>query len=183
MRPLAIHEVGHGRMICVRRRRGDPADERNHLRSLSVEQNKGNPTKGAIVKRASFILAASCLVTGLLQAGPLPQASAITIAPPCYKASKLCVAAFQIPGDDHWQLVIGGPKRLYLSRYGLCVTAPDGSHACDTFRIPSPKGRTFFFKMVTWERHFPNDGPGRYVAHWRRPPNHRLIGQRSFTVR
>ena len=69
-----------------------------------------------------------------------------------------------------------------MRRYGLCVTAPDGTHACDTFRIPPLNGRPLFYRMVTWERHFPDDGPGRYVVHWRRPPNHTLIGTRSFTV-
>src|SRR5262245_65257382 len=110
------------------RQAGDPADERNHPASLRVEQTEGNPTKGATVKRVSLILAATCLSTGLLLAGPPQRVGAITITPPCYEAPKVCVSAFKIPGDDHWHLAIAGPRREYLRRYGLCVTAPDGSH-------------------------------------------------------
>jgi len=92
------------------------------------------------------------------------------------------VTSFQIPGDRrHWHLYLAGPKDRYFRRYRLCVMPPDGSLSCDVFRVPPPQ-HGYFSSMVTWNRHFPNHGPGQYSARWRRLPDHHLIGQRSFTV-
>ena len=128
----------------------------------------------------SLILAATCLSTALVFVGPLPNSGAI-IAVPCYHPVGVCVAAFQYPDHRHgWQLLVTGQKRLYFRRYRLCVRAPDGSLSCDVFRIPAPRHHHSFISNVNWNRHFPNEGRGRYSARWRQLPNHRLVGKDSF---
>lgn len=132
------------------------------------------------MKRASLAVIAAC-VLAVLFAEPSPHASAIT-GVPCYHPQKPCVAAFEYPGTHKPRLLITGPKRSYFRRYRLCVQAPDGSLSCDAFRIPRPGHHGYFISVITWSRHFPNEGPGWYSARWRRLPNHRLIGRQSFQV-
>ena len=132
------------------------------------------------MRRVTITLLASGLSAVLMFTWFQPNAGAI-VPVPCYHPTTICVAAFRFPGNHHLQLLITGPKDRYFRRYRLCVKAPDGSLACDVFRVAQPKHRNFF-SMVTWNRHFPDHGPGHYSARWRRLPDHRLVGKSGFPV-
>lgn len=52
----------------------------------------------------------------------------------------------------------------YFDLYKLCVEAPDGSKACQFFRIRAQGSA--FGSSVRWAVHFPHKGPGPYTVSW-----------------
>jgi len=136
---------------------------------------------GGIALRRMFAVVIVPFVSTLVLWLGLPDAGAISRAPPCARSSVLCVAVVRPPGGPRL-LVIGGPKAKYFSSYQLCVRAPDGTRECHRFSIALPK-HGYFFSAIAWRRHFAKEGPGRYIARWRELPSRRLIGTRRFTVR
>jgi hypothetical protein len=54
----------------------------------------------------------------------------------------------------------------HRGRYGLCVTAPDGSRVCKRFRLRDT-GDGLYASRVRWSRHYPDEGNGVYRVRWR----------------
>jgi hypothetical protein len=53
-----------------------------------------------------------------------------------------------------------------FGRYNLCVTAPNRTRACKTFRLRRAM-RGLFRSRVRWSLHYPDRGPGVYRVRWR----------------
>jgi hypothetical protein len=79
----------------------------------------------------------------------------------CSPSGDYCTAVKGKPGSPRFDI----GSFAFRGPYQLCVSAPDGSRACQNFRLkPTKKG--FYRSVVQWRGVFPDLGPGRYFVAW-----------------
>lgn len=54
----------------------------------------------------------------------------------------------------------------FRGKVEACVTAPDRSRKCKTFKLKRGK-RDIYAVRVLWSKHFPRKGKGKYRVRWR----------------
>ena len=101
------------------------------------------------------VTVASVLVMAPAEAGHRPNVY-------CSPSGDVCQSTRKIAGVR--KLRIGTAAR-YFGRFDLCVTAPDDTTKCKTFRMR--KNGSIYSRAVRWKRHFPDKGPGAYTVKWK----------------
>jgi hypothetical protein len=81
----------------------------------------------------------------------------------CSTTGDVCFGAFHHGAKVQLRLTL---IARFLTRYELCVTAPDGTRACHRFRLRRV-AHGLYDSRVRWARRFPGRGPGVYHARWR----------------
>jgi hypothetical protein len=97
----------------------------------------------------------------------------------CSPSGDLCQSTRKVDGERRLAITLAA---RYFRRYDLCVTAPDETRFCKTFRIR--KHGPVFGSSIRWKRHFPRKGPGAYEVRWRSLPDRTRVGRElGFHIR
>ena len=80
----------------------------------------------------------------------------------CSPSGDVCASTKMVNGVRKLRI---STVEKYFSRYVLCVTAPDETRECKTFRIER-QGQTYG-DSVRWRARFPWEGRGDYYVRWR----------------
>lgn len=96
---------------------------------------------------------------------------------PTPDVSRYCINIRRSQGKrSFWIFRDGGRAR----RYRLCVTAPDHSRTCKTFRLAEGLGT--YSDLVVWREHFPLQGSGAYTVVWKKLNGQRIGRKLGFHV-
>ena len=106
------------------------------------------------------LLALGCALA-LLTALP---ASASARSGYCSPTGDVCYSAKKLRGGD---ALLRFGTFSFRGRIEICVTAPDRSRRCKTFRLRLDRAGIYAVR-VRWSRHFPKRGRGVYRVRFRR---------------
>jgi hypothetical protein len=96
----------------------------------------------------------------------------------------ICYAVGRVRTTGAHKFILGMGD-WYFKRYGLCVRPARAKPTCKVFRVPDVPPGTFsprWGDTVSWERTFPNRGPGPYRVTWLQG-GHRLGPPLTFYAR
>jgi hypothetical protein len=96
----------------------------------------------------------------------------------CSPSGDVCKSTTKVSGVRRLRI---GLAAKFFSRYRLCVTAPDDTETCHTYRIRHMG--PVFGSSIRWSTHFPRKGPGPYDVVWRFVGGGRIGRVLGFHVR
>lgn len=96
-------------------------------------------------------------------AGPTVPASASHLPlDACSPSGDVCKSVRRVDGVRRLRIMLAAD---YFERFRLCVTGPDASPTCHTYRIRD-LGATFG-SSIAWRANFPFEGRGDYKVVWK----------------
>jgi len=96
-------------------------------------------------------------------AGPTVPASASRLPlDACSPSGDVCKSVRRVDGVRRLRIMLAAD---YFERFRLCVTGPDASPTCHTYRIRD-LGATFG-SSIAWRANFPFEGRGDYKVVWK----------------
>ena len=106
---------------------------------------------------------AALLTVLAVVAGPTVPASADHLPlDACSPSGDVCKSVRRVDGVRRLRIMLAAD---YFERYRLCVTGPDGSPVCHTYRTRD-LGATFG-SSIAWRANFPFEGRGDYKVVWK----------------
>jgi len=95
-------------------------------------------------------------------AGPVPASATHLPLDACSPSGDVCKSVRRVDGVRRLRIMLAAD---YFERFRLCVTGPDASPTCHTYRIRD-LGATFG-SSIAWRANFPFEGPGEYKVVWK----------------
>jgi hypothetical protein len=80
----------------------------------------------------------------------------------CSTSGDVCYGIVKNSSPIQLQIVT---QAKYFSTYRLCIKGPDGKTDCRRFKIKKA-ARGTYQSTVTWPKHYPYRGRGKYKATW-----------------
>lgn len=102
-----------------------------------------------------IVLTVVAAPTGAASAGHLPLDT-------CSPSGDVCKSVRRVDGVRRLRIMLAAD---YFERFRLCVTGPEDSPTCHTYRIRD-LGATFG-SSIAWRANFPFEGPGDYKVVWK----------------
>jgi hypothetical protein len=98
----------------------------------------------------------------VVAAAPAPASASHLPLDACSPSGDVCKSVRRVDGVRRLRIMLAAD---YFERFRLCVTGPDASPTCHTYRIRD-LGATFG-SSIAWRANFPFEGRGDYKAVWK----------------
>ncbi|MGZ8580901.1 MAG: hypothetical protein ACXWW9_06420 [Actinomycetota bacterium] len=116
-----------------------------------------------MLRRSTRWIAVTLMTASLTLALTVAPASAQHLpSEACSPSGDVCRSVRKVDGVRRLRIFLAAE---YFERYRLCVTGPDDTASCHTYRIRD-LGATFG-SSIAWRANFPFEGPGAYTVVWR----------------
>jgi hypothetical protein len=90
----------------------------------------------------------------------------------CSPTGDICQSSTNVHGIRTLRISLAAH---YFTRYRLCVTAPNDSVVCKTFRVH--KQGSIWSSSIKWAGQFPPTGHGKYDVVWKALPGAYKVGK------
>lgn len=90
----------------------------------------------------------------------------------CSPTGDICQSTTNVHGIRTLRISLAA---RYFTKYRLCVTAPNDTTVCKTFRVH--KHGPIWSSSIKWAAQFPPSGHGKYEVMWKSMPSNTKVGK------